>query len=108
MVFFHEILLGRNPLQLPEYLNLYDGNTGLRSTHLDTLSYVSSLNSRNTGTRNLEKSFFFRSHTLWNSLPFNVRSCSKPTEFKDNLISYFWEQAMSDIAESEDEGSSTL
>ena len=55
MVFFHEILCSRNPLQLPEYLNWYDGNSCLCSTYLDTLSFVSNLISRNTGTRNLEK-----------------------------------------------------
>jgi hypothetical protein len=105
MVFFHEILCSRNPLQIPEYLTFFDGKSCLRSTHLDSLSFVSSLTSRNTGTRNLEKSFFFRSHTLWNSLPFTIRSCSSYNVFKDKLIVHFWEQALSEIIESEDEWS---
>ena len=105
MVFLHEILCGRSPLQLPEYLNFFDGNSRLRFTHLDALSFVSSLTSCNTGTRNLEKSFFFRCHTLWNSLPFEIRSCCKQMDFKDKLTSYFWEKVFEEINESTDDWS---
>ena len=108
MVFCHGILCGRNPLQIPEYLNFFNGNTCLRSTHLDSLSFVSSLTSCNNGTRNLQKSFFFRSHTLWNSLPTEIRSCCKQIEFKDKLTSYFWEKSMEEIYESMDDWSFCL
>ena len=108
MVFLHEILCGRSPLQLPKYLNFSDGNSRLRVTHLDALSFVSSLTSCNNGTRNLQKSFFFRSHTLWNSLPFEIRGCCKKIEFKDKLTSYFWEKSMEEIYESTDDWSFSL
>ena len=57
MVFFHEILCSRNPLQIPEYLKIFDGNSCLRSTYLDSLSFVSSLSSCITGTE-IWKSLF--------------------------------------------------
>ena len=81
---------------MPEYLKRFDGNTHLRTTHLDNLSYVSSLAHGNTGISNFNKSFFFRSHSLWNSIPYDIKqlSISNPTEFSTDLIEYFWTQAI--------------
>ena len=98
-------MYGHKPLEFPEYLSWYNNNSRLRTTHLDTLSFISNLTSRNTGTRNLQKSFFFRSHTLWNSLPFVVRSCFGRTNFKEKLNLHFWELVMSEASESDDEWS---
>ena len=105
MVFFHDILCSRIPLYIPQYLRFFDGKSRLRSTHLDILSLVSSLFQSSTGVRNLEKSFYYRSHNVWNSLPFHIRSCWKKSEFKNKIISYFWEQASTEFMESDDEDS---
>ena len=108
LIFLHEILCGRSPLQLPKYLNFFDGNSRLRFTHLDALSFVSSLISCNNGTRNLQKSFFIRSHAMWNSLHFAIRNCCKQVDFKINLTSYFWDKSMEEIKESTEDWSFCL
>ena len=59
---------------MPDYLTLYSGDTRLRSTHLDNLSFVSNIASTTASIKNLNKSFFIRTHTLWNSLPFDIRN----------------------------------
>ena len=105
MVFFHDILCSRIPLRMPQYLSFFDGNSCLRSTHLDFLSIVSNLPQSSTGVRNLDKAFYYRSHNVWNSLPLNIRSCWKKSDFKDKIISHFWEQATSEFMDSDHEDS---
>ena len=78
---FHKIVYQRIPVNMPEYLNRFDGTTCLHITHLDSSSYVSSIIHGISGISNLSKSFFFRSHSLWNSLPFDIRNISNPTDF---------------------------
>ena len=43
LVLFHQLVYNLIPLTMPEYLKIYDGSTPLRATHLDSLSYVSSI-----------------------------------------------------------------
>ena len=105
MVFFHDILCSRIPMYMPQYLSFFDGNSCLRSTHLDFLSIVSSLPYSSTGDRNLDKSFYYRNHKVWNSLPLEIRSCWKKSDFKNKLISYFWEQASTEFVDSDDDDS---
>ena len=105
MVVFHNILCSCIPLYMPQYLSFFDGKSCLRSTHLDILSIVSSLPHSSAGVRNLEKSFYYRSHNVWNSLPFNIRSCWKKSDFKNKIISYFWEQATTEFMDSDNEDS---
>ena len=87
-------------MSLPEYLHLFDGTTALRATHLDQLCYVSTIIQRTTGITNLNKSFFFRSHTLWNSLPYDTRLIRSPKGFKTSLEKQFWNLALNDTGES--------
>ena len=108
MVIFHQIVYKLIPLSMPGYLSLYDGTSGLRSTHLDQLSYVSHIeHNNNTSINNLNKSFFFRSHTIWNSLPLEIRKEKNPKKFKAELENHYWEQALHDANESEEDGLST-
>ena len=85
MIFFHKIVYNNIPINLPSYLTFYNDNSRLRSTHLDSLSLVYTLPIINT--HGLDKSFFFRSHTAWNLLPYNIfdlRNATKLSEFKQN------------------------
>ena len=100
MVLFHNIVYNIIPTNLPEYLSLFDGITPLCITHLDELCYVSTIIQRTTGITNLNKSFFFRSHTLWNSLPYDIRKLENPKEFKTNMEKHFWKLALDDADES--------
>ena len=95
LIMFHQIVYKLISLNMPDYLKLYDGTSGLRKTHLDHLSFVSHIQ-YNTGVNNLNKSFFFRCHTIWNSLPLEIRKEENPKKFKTELESYLWNIALSD------------
>ena len=68
MNIFHKIVYKSIPVNIPDYLTLYSGGSRLRQTHLENLSFVSNIASTTTSIKTLNKSFFFRSHRLWNSL----------------------------------------
>ena len=74
-------------------------------THLDNLSFVSNIASTTTSIANLNKSFFFRSHTLWNSLPFDIRNSMRLSQFKIKLAKHLWSIALSDNEQPEHEWS---
>ena len=92
LTLFHKVVYNKLPLEIPEYLSLYDGNTRLRSSHFDKLCFVSSLLPRGCSTSLLDKSFFYRTHSLWNSLPLRIREIDHPTKFKEELTKHFWNQ----------------
>ena len=75
------------------------------STHLDDLSFVSNITSATTSISNLNKSFFFRSHTLWNFSPFDLRNSMIPSQFKIKLAKHYWNMASTDIEQPRDEWS---
>ena len=86
---------------MPHYLTLYQGNSRLRSSHLDRLSIVSSIhpnfnitnatNENSYSSRNaFANTFFYRTHTKWNSLPLTLRDTPHPLSFKKELTNYLW------------------
>ena len=105
MNLFHKIVYKTIPINMPDYLTLYNGNSRLRSTHLDNLSFVTNIASTATSINNLNKSFFFRSHTFWNSLPFDIRNSISLLLFKNKLYKHLWNIALTDIEQYEDEWS---
>ena len=95
LLFFHKVINDLVPLTLPEYLTFYEGGSRLRRCHLDRLSIVSSLIPRSSQASDrsnspLSKSFFYRTHLLWNKLPFNIREIVSPSLFKSETIKYLW------------------
>ena len=54
---------------------------------------------------NLKKSFFFRSHTVWKFLPFEIRSIEDPSKFKTELHKYYWNKVKAEIIESAEDRS---
>ena len=102
MNLFHKVVYKIIPVTMPDYLRLYSGDSRLRSTHLDNLSFVSNIASTTTSISNLNKSFFFRSHTLWNFLPFDLRNSMIPSQFKIKLAKHYWNMASTDIEQPED------
>ena len=89
---------------MPDYLTLYSGDSRLRSTHLDNLSFVSNISLTTTSISNLNKSFLFR-YALWNFLPFDLINSMTPSQFKIKLIKHYWNMAATDNEQSEDEWS---
>ena len=70
LILFYKIVYNIIPIKLPDYLSFFDGSTRLRSSHLDNLSLVCNLPSRKfsmTSLILLNKSFYFRTHTIWNA-----------------------------------------
>ena len=90
LVLFHKIFHKRIPVTMPPYLSLFAGNQ-LRLSHFDNLCFISSVLPRGSSTATLNKSFFYRTHNLWNRLPLEIRQIVSPIEFRRELIIHFWE-----------------
>ena len=90
------------PLKLPYYLKFYEGNSRLRTCHLDRLSLVSSIKPKcniisNTNKNSaLYKSFYYRVHLLWNLLPLDIRESESLSIFQSNVIKYLWKSTVED------------
>ena len=81
---------------MPNYLSFFNGISRLRSCHLDSLSIVCSLQPRNVSNISLNKSFFYRTHTLWNALPFEIRQIQISSAFKNEVIKHLWKLLLMD------------
>jgi hypothetical protein len=81
LVFFLKIVKELVPvsLGLPAYIIPYQGHPRLRSSHLDSLSFVSTIIPHAT-TNAFAKDFFFRAHTKWNHVPSEVRDINSVTD----------------------------
>ena len=103
LILFHKILYNLIHLKLPDYLSFFDGNSRLRSCHLDNLSIVNSLQARSLNTNCLKKSFFYRTHTEWNALPLDIRKIENTSSFKIKVIKYFWKFILPDSEDSDED-----
>ena len=101
LLFFHKIIQDQVPIKLPSYLKLFDGQTRLRTTHLDNRSYVPNL-TIGKSTTHLNKSFFYRTHSLWNALPYELRGIESTSLFKATLIKHMWDTLCNGANESDD------
>ena len=101
LVFFHKIFYNILPVSFPEYLTVFQGTSRLRRSHLDDYSIVSSilprcsqpanLDSSRSSRNPLSRSFFYRTHILWNNLPLNLRQLGSPFAFKSSLTKHLWQ-----------------
>ena len=96
MTLFHKTVYNLIPITLPTYLRRFK-NSRLRYAHLDSLCFQLNFTVEPINYNNLKKSFFFRSHTVWNSLPFEIRSIQDPSKFKSELYKYFWNKVKTEI-----------
>ena len=90
LILFHKVVHRIIPTNVPSYLTLFTGHSRLRSSHLDELSYVSSIIPSSSNANKLEKSFFYRTHMIWNSVPLNIRKLGSISEFRSNLEAHLW------------------
>ena len=108
LVLFFKVIHSLIPLKLPSYLQFYEGNSRLRSCHLDSFCLVSSVSPKSNvisdSNKNspLYKSFYYRVHLEWNSLPLELRQISILTKFKSALINYLWKSTLAEISENAD------
>ena len=103
LILFHKIFYKLIPINLPDYLSLFNGNSRLRSCHLDSLSVVNNLAATRLSTVYLKKSFFYRTHTEWNALPLLIRQIVCPSSFKNELIKHLWKFVLDGQIDTEDE-----
>ena len=102
IILFHKVVYQYIPLELPNYLKFFDGCSRLRSrsAHLDDLCIVSDMLPRASAPNLLKKSFFYRTHSLWNSLPYDIRSISSKNSFRARIEKFLWELIMNNPDES--------
>ena len=99
IILFFKIVNDLVPLELPSYLKFYEGNSRLRTCHLDRLSLVSSIKPKcsvvSDSNKNspLYKSFFYRVHLLWNLLPLDIREIQQLPTFETQLLQFLWKSA---------------
>ena len=95
LVFLHKIIKNLVPVELPVYLKIFEGQSRLRSSHLDHLSLVSSISPR-TPTNAFAKSFFYSTHCKWNELPLEIRSIECHSLFKAAVTKHLWSNLLWD------------
>ena len=71
LTYFHKIINNQIPLNIPEYIKPYTGQSRLRQTNFDDMSYVCTYNSSSFPSCRspFYKSFFYRVVHTWNSIP---------------------------------------
>ena len=109
LTFMHKVIYNHIPVDLPDYLKLFDGNSRLRSIHFDHLSLISTIHPTGsflaTRTSNsLANSFFYRTHIKWNNLPLSIREIECPIQFNFILKEHLWKCLLESSTESEIEG----
>ena len=104
---FHLIVHKFSCIKLPPYLHFYEGTSRLRCTHLDHLSLVTDVipsGTRCSSTkRGFANSYFYRTHLSWNRLPLVLREIIRPSEFKQKLLQFIWDEFVNIDPESHSE-----
>ena len=107
LILFHKIINGLVPIRLPEYLEWFSGSSRLRNSHLDHLSLISTIVPSKNSIKSLEKSFFYRTHSLWNCIPLEIREIGSLSLFKSRLESHLWDSVITGDQEDPDFDSET-
>ena len=96
LTYFHSIFYGFSKVKFPSYLSRFQGSS-LRKCHLDKLCMQSSIHPKvpqnleiEIPTTGISNSFFYRTHSAWNRLPFKIRSIESQTLFKSAITKHLW------------------
>ena len=93
LIFFFKVVKQLIPVTLPSYLQPFQGQSRLRSCHMDPLCFTTSVLPR-ASSNAFAKNFFFRTHTKWNHIPLVIREIESITEFKSKLSTYMWDRIL--------------
>ena len=93
LIFFFKVVKQLIPVSLPSYLQPFQGQSRLRSCHMDHLCFTTSVLPR-ASSNAFAKNFFFRTHTKWNHIPLAIREIESITEFKSKLSTYMWDRIL--------------
>ena len=90
LVSFHSMVYEFSCVKLPPYLHKFEG-TRLRSSHLDSMCYVSTITPR-SNNNSFSNSYFYRTHLAWNRLPPNLRIILNQNDFRAKVTDYLWKE----------------
>ena len=95
LVLFHKIVHELISIKLPEYILRYNSSSRLRSSHLDSMSYIfnNAYHSNNSRSK-LYKNFYYRVIHVWNTLEFNTRNSADIVEFKRLTKRHLWNRIL--------------
>ena len=88
------------PVSLPAYISPYNGESRLRSTRMDEMSFAVNDNTvipPDTAHSNsiFFKSFFYRTMHSWNSLLLDIRKSCTLVKFKLEVKNFLWNKLLS-------------
>ena len=100
LLFFHKILYEYIDIQLPHYIQRYNGQSTLRSSRLDSKSFLYTPDNHGAGVMSspVYKSFFYRVIHLWNKLSLELRKTACHTTFKSIVKKEMWDRVVCTIA----------
>ena len=101
LVLFHKIIYEKVPLSLSNFIHRYSGSGRLSQANLDSLSFVSHVNSdhNNISCRSpFYKTFYHKVLHVWNSLPYHIHSIPDTSNFKNKIKAYFWQELASNVS----------
>ena len=90
LISFHQIVYSFSPLDMPGYLSRYCGTARLKILSFRQSQLCISNPPQYSICNHLTKSFFHRTHLLWNTLPFDISEMNCTLCFKKKLAEYFW------------------
>ena len=100
LVFFYKIIYKLIPVSLPTYISPFNGDSRLRNTRMDDMSYVVNdktvipLDTAHSNSK-FFKYFFYRTLNIWNSLPLNIRKICTLVKFKLEVKNFLWNKLLS-------------
>ena len=97
---FHKTLYEYIDIQIPHYIQRYSGQSKLRSSWLDSKSFVYIPDGHGAGVMSsmVYKSFFYRVIHWWNKLSLELRNTASNTTFKRLVKKEMWDRVDSTIA----------
>ena len=103
---FHKIIHNNSTVKLPHYISYFKGKTRLRSSHFDDLTLISSISPKTnmnyskkygievvpSSLSQFSNNFHYRAMNFWNTLPYDIRQISKPSQFELAVTKIIWER----------------
>ena len=97
LILFYKIIHNLIPFNLPGYIVPFNSSDSrLRSSHMDHLCYNISISPSNSRSP-ICSSYFFRTVSKWNNLPFDLRKCETLSSFRTYLNIFLWREVLSNI-----------
>ena len=91
LMFFHKILNQLINIQLPPYIQRYNGQSRLRNSRLDSRCFVYTPEICGVMHSPLYKTFFYKVIHQWNNLSLDIRSTECHTTFKRLMKAVMWD-----------------